>query len=71
MPIYEYGCHECGKHIEAFQKISDKPLTVCPDCGGKLSKLMSLDLEGCKVTAEAGYREKVSRSLRWVGWTEL
>lgn len=41
MPIYEYGCSECGKHIEAFQKISDEPLSVCPECGGELSKLMS------------------------------
>ena len=41
MPIYEYGCTECGKHIEAFQKISEEPLTVCPDCGGELSKLIS------------------------------
>jgi len=41
MPIYEYGCSECGKRIEAFQKIADEPLTVCPDCGGELSKLIS------------------------------
>jgi len=41
MPIYEYGCTECGKHIEAFQKITDEPLTLCPDCGGELSKLIS------------------------------
>lgn len=41
MPIYEYGCSECGRHIEAFQKISDEPLAVCPDCGGELSKLVS------------------------------
>jgi len=41
MPIYEYGCSECGKRIEAFQKIADEPLTTCPDCGGELSKLIS------------------------------
>ena len=41
MPIYEYGCSECGKHIEAFQKIIDEPLTLCPECGGELSKLIS------------------------------
>jgi len=41
VPIYEYGCSECGKRIEAFQKIADEPLTVCPDCGGELSKLIS------------------------------
>lgn len=41
MPIYEYGCVECGKQIEAFQKINDAPLTVCPECGGELSKMIS------------------------------
>ena len=41
MPIYEYACSECSNHIEAFQKISDEPLTVCPECGGELSKLIS------------------------------
>ncbi len=42
MPIYEYKCAECGKHIERMQKISDEPLTVCETCGGKLEKQWSL-----------------------------
>jgi putative FmdB family regulatory protein len=41
MPIYEYGCSECGKHIEVFQKISDEPIELCPECSGELSKLIS------------------------------
>jgi len=41
MPIYEYQCSGCGKRFEIFQKISDKPLTVCKECKGKLSKLIS------------------------------
>jgi len=41
MPVYEYQCSAC-KHIEeAFQKISDAPLTVCPKCHGPLSKIIS------------------------------
>lgn len=32
MPIYEYQCEACGHHLEAFQKISDAPLTDCPNC---------------------------------------
>ncbi len=35
MPIYEYECRKCGAHVEAFQKVSDKPLTKCRKCGGK------------------------------------
>jgi putative FmdB family regulatory protein len=41
MPIYEYECRKCGAHVEAFQKVSDKPLTKCRKCGGKLEKKIS------------------------------
>lgn len=41
MPIYEYECTKCGNHQEAMQKISDKPLTKCGQCSGKLVKLIS------------------------------
>ncbi|MDA8082721.1 MAG: hypothetical protein M0024_03565 [Nitrospiraceae bacterium] len=41
MPIYEYGCSKCGKHHEIMQKITEKPLTACPDCGGLLKKKIS------------------------------
>lgn len=41
MPIYEYGCTKCGKHHEVMQKMSDAPLTTCPDCGGELKKKIS------------------------------
>ncbi|MGI8467094.1 MAG: FmdB family zinc ribbon protein [Pyrinomonadaceae bacterium] len=41
MPIYEYKCQACGKHVEKMRKISDEPLTVCEDCGGKLEKQVS------------------------------
>lgn len=41
MPIYEYQCTECGKIEEAIQKFSDKPLTRCRHCAGKLHKLVS------------------------------
>lgn len=41
MPVYEYQCTECSRIEEAFQKISDEPLTKCPHCQGKLKKLIS------------------------------
>jgi putative FmdB family regulatory protein len=41
MPIYEYQCTVCGKVMEAWQKFSDAPLTVCPACGGAMCKLIS------------------------------
>jgi putative FmdB family regulatory protein len=33
MPIYEYLCRACGRETERLQKLSDNPLTDCPDCG--------------------------------------
>jgi len=41
MPIYEYECTKCGNIEEALQKFSDKPLTRCAHCKGKLTKLVS------------------------------
>ncbi|MBM4295041.1 MAG: zinc ribbon domain-containing protein [Deltaproteobacteria bacterium] len=41
MPIYEYQCVACGQVLEQWQKISDDPLQVCPQCGGSMHKLVS------------------------------
>ena len=41
MPIYEYQCSKCGEVFEAFQKITDSPLTKCKLCQGKVEKLFS------------------------------
>jgi putative FmdB family regulatory protein len=41
MPTYEYVCTACGEGLEAVQKFSDPPLTVCPDCQGALRKVFS------------------------------
>jgi putative FmdB family regulatory protein len=41
MPIYEYQCRKCNAHVEAMQKMSDKPLAKCRKCGGRLEKQWS------------------------------
>lgn len=42
MPIYEYQCEACGHVFDSLQKISEAPLTTCPDCGAEaLKKLVS------------------------------
>lgn len=42
MPIYEYQCTKCGHDLEALQKVSDAPLTTCPQCQQQtLRKLVS------------------------------
>ena len=42
LPIYEYQCTNCGRTVEAMQKITDEPLQQCPSCKGKLRRLISL-----------------------------
>ena len=42
MPIYEYRCKSCGHELEKLQKMSDDPLTDCPQCDKpELNKLIS------------------------------
>ena len=46
MPVYEYehhgdGCRE-GKRFEVQQSINSDKLTSCPNCGGKVKRLISL-----------------------------
>ena len=41
MPIYEYQCESCKDVIEAWQSLSDKPMSTCPNCKGTLKKLIS------------------------------
>jgi len=42
MPIYEYRCAACGFQKEYLQKMSDAPLTKCPECGEpRFAKLVS------------------------------
>jgi len=41
MPLYEYECTKCNRIEEVLQKFSDKPITKCRHCSGKLHKLIS------------------------------
>ena len=42
MPIYEYRCGACGFQKEFLQRLNEKPLTVCPECGKRsLNKMVT------------------------------
>ena len=61
MPIYEYVCASCGEKTEAIQRVGEKPLKICPRCGGKLKKAFSAPAiqfkgSGWYVTDYAGAR---------------
>jgi len=41
MPLYEYECGKCKHRFEKIQKFSDKMLTKCPECGGRIEQMIS------------------------------
>ena len=53
MPIYEYRCGACGYQKEFLQRLSDKPLTKCPECGKRVFN---------KLVTAAGFQ------LKGTGW---
>ena len=55
MPIYEYRCKACGHEKEVLQRMSDKPLTKCPECGKRAFH---------KLVSAAGFQ------LKGTGWYE-
>ena len=41
MPTYSYACAACAHRFDAFQSIHDDALTVCPECGGEVRRVIS------------------------------
>lgn len=41
MPTYEYKCQDCGYAFEKFHGIKEEPLDRCPECNGKVQRLIS------------------------------
>ncbi|MFW5924742.1 MAG: FmdB family zinc ribbon protein [Myxococcota bacterium] len=40
MPTYEYTCDACGAEFEREQRISEKPVKKCPECGKAKARRM-------------------------------
>jgi len=40
MPTYEYLCRVCSHRFETWQKMTDDPLTTCPECGGVIRRVL-------------------------------
>ncbi|HEX9885714.1 MAG TPA: FmdB family zinc ribbon protein [Longimicrobiales bacterium] len=40
MPTYDYRCAE-GHQFEVFQRMSDEPVTTCPECGARAERRIS------------------------------
>ena len=54
MPIYEYLCEACDQTHDALQKISDAPLTDCPQCG-EASLKKKLSAPGFRLSGSGWY----------------
>ena len=40
MPLYEYKCQECGLRFERRQSFTEDAVSICPDCGGAVVRLI-------------------------------
>lgn len=40
MPTYEYLCQTCSHRFETWQKMTDDPLTTCPECGNGIRRVL-------------------------------
>ena len=60
MPIYEYACQqeECSHKFEVMARLSDLA-PLCPKCGNKVKKLVSIPNFACKGSgwAKDGYQK--------------
>ncbi len=65
MPIYEFACKSCGYVFEKLQGVND-PLPVCPRCGGKTQKLISM--VAFKVTTDEAIRRVEKRFNDYIRW---
>ena len=41
MPTYDYECLKCGHRFEQFQSITDAPRQRCPQCRGRVQRIIS------------------------------
>src|SRR5436305_11833512 len=41
VPLYDYQCQKCRHRFERIQKFSDRAVKKCPECGGKVEKLIT------------------------------
>lgn len=40
MPTYHYRCKSCAHEFDQFQKFAEDPLTVCPECGEEIRRVI-------------------------------
>ncbi len=77
MPLYEYACQSCGKHIDIVHGFNDEPPTKCSSCDGPLRKVFhpvgivlkgsgfyKTDSRGKAPSEDSGSKETTSTSTK-------
>ena len=40
MPTYRYRCKSCAHEFDQFQKFVEDPLSICPECGQEIRRVI-------------------------------
>jgi putative FmdB family regulatory protein len=64
MPLYDYGCPECGNEIEVFHKMDERVRQVCIDCNVPMQKLLST---GFIKRPDAGWVKDINGTINDLG----
>ena len=62
MPMYDYRCEKCGE-FEKNQKITEEPLSVCPECGAPVHRIISRNV-GIVLKGSGFYKTDSGNSLK-------
>lgn len=61
MPLYDYGCQQCGHALEVMHGVNQAGPERCERCGGRMRKLLS---PPAIVFKGSGWAKKDARSAR-------
>jgi len=69
MPTYTYRCTNCEHQFETRQRMTDDPLTECPQCEGKIRRVVNsvgvvFKGKGFYVTDNRGKKSQVSSNKK-------
>lgn len=63
MPTYSYKCSKCEQITEAFQNISEAPLTDCPNCGESALQRVLLSAPTFQLKGKGWYKTDYTKPV--------
>lgn len=61
MPTYDYECSSCKAEFQEMQRMSDTPLTKCPECGADTAKRVISGGAGFILQGSGWYKDGYSK----------